>query len=178
MSRTQANGADAERGSGEATSGGADRSAAGGIGSAPAAPPGRVLVVEDDDDARDLIAHLLRREGYEVVPASGGLAALDLAREASVDVILLDVMMPEVDGLEVCRRLRRSPELASIPVVLLTALDDMETRAAGMHLGVSEFLTKPIVKEELYRRVATQVGVRRRGATLDRVRSRLDALQG
>ena len=138
-------------------------------------PRGRVLVVEDDADARDLISHLLRREGYEVAQAPGGAEALDLLREVPVDVILLDVMMPEVDGLEVCRRLRRTPDLAAIPVVLLTALDDMETRAAGMRLGVSEFLTKPIVKDELYRRVATQVGVRRREAALDRVRTRLDS---
>ena len=161
---TQAPGRDA--GSGDLATGARDAS------------NGRILVVEDDADARDLISHLLERQGYEVLATSGGAQALDLLRETTVDVILLDVMMPEVDGLEVCRRLRRSPETAAIPVVLLTALDDMETRAAGMHLGVSEFLTKPIVKEELYRRVATQVGVRRRGATLDRVRSRLDALQG
>ncbi|MBU6282451.1 response regulator [bacterium] len=150
----------------------------GGRNRAGAESRGRVLVVEDDADARDLISHLLRREGHDVVPAAGGAEALALLREVEVDVILLDVMMPEVDGLEVCRRLQQSPDLATIPVVLLTALDDMETRAAGMRLGVSEFLTKPIVKDELHRRVATQVGVRRREATLDRVRTRLDSLEG
>ena len=87
-------------------------------------------------------------------------------------------MMPGVDGLEVCRRLKASEATAGLPIVLLTALDDMETRAAGMKLGVSEFLTKPINVDELERRLETQVGVRRRAAEFERVGRRLDELEG
>ncbi len=167
MATAHANGA---RGTGDPHDDAAGRPAAG--------VRGRILVVEDDIDALDLIAHLVERAGYAALRAPGGVEALDLLRENEVDVVLLDVMMPGVDGLEVCRRLKASEATAGLPIVLLTALDDMETRAAGMKLGVSEFLTKPINVDELERRLETQVGVRRRAAEFERVGRRLDELEG
>ena len=139
---------------------------------------GRVLVVDDDDDSRRLLRHLLERKGFEVVLADGGREALDRLRSESVDVILLDVMMPIMDGFAVCRELKKSAATASLPVILLTARDDMETRATGMNLGVSDFLAKPVTKEELYLRLRNQVDARRRAQVLEQVHKRAEAIGG
>jgi DNA-binding response OmpR family regulator len=117
----------------------------------------RILIVDDDQHAIEILTRMLGREGYDCVSASSGAAALDTVRAKPVDVILLDVMMPEMDGLQVCERLRADDTLRQIPVILVTAKDDMETRAQGMALGVSEYLTKPINKRELFTRVAAQL---------------------
>jgi DNA-binding response OmpR family regulator len=135
---------------------------------------GRVLVVDDDEDSRRVLTHLLERRGYAVVLADGGQAALAALTQHEVDVVLLDVMMPNMDGFAVCRELKKSPTTASLPVILLTARDDMETRATGMNLGVSEFLAKPVNKEELYMRVKTQVEARHRARRLDQAQARVD----
>ncbi len=139
---------------------------------------GRVLVVDDDEDSRRLLSHLLERKGYRVVLADGGQAALDSLRTKEVDVILLDVMMPNMDGFAVCRELKKSPATASLPVILLTARDDMETRATGMNLGVSDFLAKPVNREELFLRLRTQVDARRRARILEQVQRRAEAMGG
>jgi DNA-binding response OmpR family regulator len=118
---------------------------------------GRILVVDDDPHAVEILTRMLAREGYACVSAAGGAAALELLRQQPVDVILLDVMMPEMDGLQVCARLRADEMLREIPVILLTAKDDMDTRSQGMALGVSEYLTKPINKHELFTRIAAQL---------------------
>lgn len=118
---------------------------------------GRILIVDDDPHAVEILTLMLSREGYECASASGGAAALDLVRQQAVDVILLDVMMPEMDGLQVCAALRQDEALRQIPIILLTAKDDMETRSRGMALGVSEYLTKPINKRELFTRIEAQL---------------------
>jgi DNA-binding response OmpR family regulator len=118
---------------------------------------GKVLVVDDDRNAVDILNRLLQREGFEVICAQSGREALDAVACAPVDVILLDVMMPEMDGFQVCAELRRQERTRDIPVILLTAKDDMETRLHGMKLGVSEFLTKPVNKRELFARVRAQI---------------------
>jgi two-component system alkaline phosphatase synthesis response regulator PhoP len=117
----------------------------------------RILIVDDDPHAIEILTRMLGREGYDCVSAASGKAALEAARGKPVDVILLDVMMPEMDGLQVCEHLRADDTLRQIPVILLTAKDDMETRARGMSLGVSEYLTKPINKRELFTRIAAQL---------------------
>ncbi len=137
---------------------------------------GSVLVVDDDEDSRRLLSHLLERRGYSVVLADGGQAALDVLSTTNVDVVLLDVMMPVMDGFAVCRELKKAPATASLPIILLTARDDMETRATGMNLGVSEFLAKPVNKEELFLRVKTQVEARQRGRQLDQAQRRADQI--
>lgn len=118
---------------------------------------GRILIVDDDPHAVEILTRMLEREGYECRSALRGAAALELLAEEAADAILLDVMMPEMDGLQVCERLRLDETLSQIPVLLLTARDDMETRTRGMMLGVSEFLTKPINKRELFSRIAAQL---------------------
>ncbi len=137
---------------------------------------GSVLVVDDDEDSRRLLSHLLERRGYSVVLADGGPAALDAVGTNDVDVVLLDVMMPVMDGFSVCRELKKTPATAKLPIILLTARDDMETRATGMNLGVSDFLAKPVNKEELFTRVKTQVEARRRGRELDQAQQRADQI--
>jgi DNA-binding response OmpR family regulator len=118
---------------------------------------GRILIVDDDPHAVEILTRMLEREGYDCRSALRGAEGLRLLGEAPADVILLDVMMPEMDGLQVCERLRADAVLSQIPVMLLTARDDMETRAQGMMLGVSEFLTKPINKRELFTRIESQL---------------------
>jgi DNA-binding response OmpR family regulator len=122
-----------------------------------ASAKGRILIVDDDPHAVEILTRMLEREGYDCVSAARGATALQLVRAQTVDVILLDVMMPEMDGLQVCEHLREDNELRQIPVILLTAKDDMETRSRGMALGVSEYLTKPVNKRELFARIAAQL---------------------
>jgi DNA-binding response OmpR family regulator len=123
-------------------------------------PKGRILVVDDDPHAVEILTRMLEREGYECLSAEGGDAALKILRDTPVDVLLLDVMMPEMDGLQVCERLQADEDLRQVPVMLLTARDDYPTRERGMKLGVSEFLTKPVNKRELFARIEAQLHAR------------------
>lgn len=117
----------------------------------------RILVVDDDAHTLEILRRWLNREGYATVSADSGPETLKVLEREAVDVIILDVMMPGMDGLQVCERLHANEAWRSIPVILLTAKDDMETRARGMALGVSEYLTKPVNKQELFTRVQAQV---------------------
>lgn len=127
---------------------------------------GRILIVDDDPNVVDILTLMLTRQGYECVSALDGPMALDKLAQEPVDVILLDVMMPVMDGLQVCERLRADTRLKEIPVILLTAKDDVDTRASGMRLGVSEYLTKPINRQELFSRIQAQLHARALGRTL------------
>ncbi len=118
---------------------------------------GRILVVDDDANALDILTRMVLHEGYECLAASSGPGALELLKAEPVDVILLDVLMPEMTGLEVCEHLHRDERLRRIPVILVTALDDMETRSSGMKLGVSEYITKPINRLDLFKRIRAQM---------------------
>ena len=140
------------------------------------ASPGKILVVDDDDDSRTLLAHLLKREGYEVDTAIDGQDAVEKLPDDSIDVLLLDVMMPRMDGFAVCEALKKDSRTASLPVILLTARDDMETRANGMKLGVSDFLAKPVNKQELFQRVRTQIEAIDRARHLAETEQRIDSI--
>jgi DNA-binding response OmpR family regulator len=118
---------------------------------------GRILIVDDDPNTLEILRRWLNREGYATVSADNGPACLQALSKETVDVIVLDVMMPGMDGLQVCERLRESDAWRGIPVVLLTAKDDLETRSRGMMLGVSEYLTKPVNKLELFARLQAQL---------------------
>jgi DNA-binding response OmpR family regulator len=128
---------------------------------------GTILVVDDDPRAVDIICKLLHLQNFSTISATNGQKCLEIVRTKPVDVILLDVMMPGMDGIAVCKELRKDEKSASIPVILLTGKDDHETRAAGMLLGVSEFLTKPVNKTELYIRVRTQLHSRAQAREMD-----------
>ncbi len=103
----------------------------------------KVLVVDDSESIVNLISIKLSNEGYEVVKAYDGEEALDKAKIERPDLILLDVMMPKIDGKEVCRRLKADPEFSSTPIVMLTAVGEFEEQLKGLELGADEYLTKP-----------------------------------
>ncbi len=112
-----------------------------------------ILIVDDNPHARDILAALLEPEGYRLAFAENGTLALDMARELIPDLILLDVMMPEIDGYTVCKMLRADPELALVPVVMVTALDDQPSIMRGFEAGADDFITKPFNRIELRARV-------------------------
>ena len=103
----------------------------------------RVLIVEDEPDIRDLVVFHLEREGYQVVQSRSGPEALRLARATPPDLVLLDLMLPEMDGLEVCRRLRQDPATMALPIVMLTARGDEVDRVLGLELGADDYVVKP-----------------------------------
>ena len=113
----------------------------------------RVLVVEDEPDIRDLLAFHLERGGYQVTRAATGPEALRQLRAAPPDLVILDLMLPEMDGLEVCRRLRAEPATAALPVIMLTAKGDEVDRVVGLELGADDYLAKPFALRELLARV-------------------------
>ena len=113
----------------------------------------RVLIVEDEPDIRELVVHHLKREGYQVSAASGGEEALRLVQAAPPDLVILDLMMPAMDGLEVCRRLRQDPATASLPIVMLTAKGDEVDRVLGLEIGADDYVVKPFSPKELLARV-------------------------
>jgi len=114
--------------------------------------PGKILIVDDETSARSAFELLLRREGYEVRDAASGESALAACTEFKPDLILLDILMPGIDGFEVCRRIKATPETRLTPVVLITGLSDTEDRIRGINAGADDFLSKPIDINELLAR--------------------------
>ena len=113
----------------------------------------RILVVDDIEMNLRLLEARLQAEYYEVVTATSGADALAICRQQTVDLVLLDVMMPDMDGYEVCRRLKADPGTAHLPVVLITALDEVSDRLTGLEAGADDFLTKPVRDLPLFSRV-------------------------
>src|SRR3954447_393091 len=111
----------------------------------------RVLVVDDDPDVRDSLSRALRYAGYQVITAIHGGEALDAVARSPVDLIVLDVLMPIVDGLDACRRLRERGD--ATPVLVLTARDSVDDRVAGLDAGADDYLVKPFALGELQARV-------------------------
>jgi len=122
----------------------------------------KILVVDDEADAVELISFNLKHAGFDVITAADGAAALKSARLQAPDLILLDVMLPEVDGLEVCKLLRRDPATASVPIIMLTAKAAEIDRVLGLELGADDYVTKPFSPRELVLRVRKLVERRQR----------------
>ncbi|MFD0744805.1 response regulator transcription factor [Phytohabitans flavus] len=120
----------------------------------------RVLVVGDDPTVSDVVCRYLRRAGYDVSMAADGAAALAVVAREMPDLVVLDLMLPGIDGLEVCRRLRTRPD--GVPIVMLTALGEEADRVLGLQLGADDYVTKPFSPRELVLRV--QSVLRRAGA--------------
>jgi DNA-binding response OmpR family regulator len=131
-----------------------------------------ILAVDDDPDALLILDRLLCRQGYRVRTAGGGKAALAALEEALVDVIVLDVMMPDLDGLQVCHALRQNERTRTIPVIVLTASAHTDTRVAAMQLGVTEFVTKPLDSRDLLARIRAQLHQRKLAGDLDAILQR------
>lgn len=114
--------------------------------------PGHLLIVDDEENLRSMLSAALRHHGFEISTASNGREALAALGEARPDLVVLDVMMPELDGFEVCRRMRADGDRT--PVVFLTARDDTEDKVRGLTLGGDDYLQKPFSLDELVARVA------------------------
>ena len=112
-----------------------------------------ILVVEDEEDILDLISYNLKQAGFSVIAVESGEVALEVASEEKFSLVLLDLMLPGIDGLEVCRLLRAKPETKNIPVLMLTARTEEVDRIVGLELGADDYLTKPFSPRELVLRV-------------------------
>ncbi len=123
----------------------------------------RVLVADDDELTLEILATILDLEHFEVVTAIDGGSALGLILAGGIDVAVLDVMMPELDGLEVCRRLKAEPATSHIPVILLTARGSDEQRRLAQEAGAAAFLTKPFSPLALIKAIASLGGAPVRG---------------
>ena len=115
----------------------------------------RILVVDDERDLVELIAYNLRRNGYDVLTAHDGQAALELARRQPPDLVLLDLMLPGIDGTEVARQLRADPNTAHVPVIMLTAKSEEIDVVVGLALGADDYITKPFSMKILLARLVT-----------------------
>jgi two-component system, cell cycle response regulator len=126
-----------------------------------AAEPGRILVVDDNEDNIEIIAARLRYRGYEILEARDGEQALSHVRDNAPDLILLDVMLPDIDGYEISRRIKGATDLPFIPIILVTARDSTQDKVAGLDAGADDYLTKPINFPELEARVRSMLRIKR-----------------
>ncbi len=117
---------------------------------------GHVLVVDDDQGLLSIIERILGRE-FDVTLASSGREALDVLENTSIDLILLDIMMPEMDGLEVCTSIKSNPKSSDIPVIFMSGMEDEDTEEAALDAGAADFISKPIRPRILQTRVRMQM---------------------
>ncbi len=136
----------------------------------------RVLLVDDDSRNLKLLGAQIAPLGYELLTASSGEHALEMVRTIEVDLVILDVMMPGLSGFETCRRIKANEATRLVPIVLLTALDDADSRLKGIESGADEFISKPANKEELFARTRSLVRVKRLNRDLVSLESALISL--
>ncbi|WP_027364838.1 response regulator [Desulfotruncus alcoholivorax] len=117
----------------------------------------RILVVDDEKNIVELLRFNLEREGLEVIAAYDGRQAIEQARNGKPDLIILDIMLPLIDGLEVCRQLNRQPETRNIPVIMLSAKGDELDKILGLEIGADDYVTKPFSPRELVARVKARL---------------------
>ena len=133
--------------------------------------PARILVVEDEESLADTVRYNLEREGYAVAVASDGRTALDRFRSESPSLVILDLMLPEMSGLDVCRQIR---QISNVPIIMVTAKDSEADKVSGLELGADDYVTKPFSVRELVSRVSAHL--RRAGMRTDG--SQEDVLSG
>lgn len=146
-------------------------------------PKGKILIVEDSRTQREHLCGLLERQGYHVLSAASGIEGLKLARTANPDLVVLDVVMQDMDGLSVCRWLKMSPETKDTPVIMLTVRGEVQARVEGLHVGADDYLAKPFADEELEARIfaalrvkASEVELRQRNTELQSMLHHVEAL--
>ena len=116
----------------------------------------KILLIEDDSDLFSLLKYNLEKEGFGLMGQQTGKGAIDLCRQVRPDLILLDIMLPDSDGLDICKGIRRDPELAAIPVIFLTARASETDRIVGLELGANDYVVKPFFVRELIARIKLQ----------------------
>ena len=121
----------------------------------------RILVIDDDPSISELVSVNLEMAGYDVSQASDGVKGQALAVQLLPDLIMLDLMLPKVDGLTVCQRLRRDSRTAEIPVLMLTALGQTQDKVDGFNAGADDYLTKPFSAEELRARIGNLIAMKK-----------------
>jgi len=136
----------------------------------------KILIIDDTLENRVLLVAQLRLEGYQLLEAASGIEGIELAHVHKPELILLDVMMPGIDGFETCRRLKQDEATQFIPVIMITALRDRHYRIKGIEAGADEFLSRPHDREELQVRVRTLIRLKRARASLEEERNRLRLL--
>jgi putative two-component system response regulator len=137
---------------------------------------GTILVADDQAANRELLDELLITQGFRVVSVPDGAAAVEELTRTQVDLVLLDVMMPHLNGFEVCQKIKNNPETYLIPVVLITALSDKQDRIEGIKAGADDFLTRPVDRAELLARVGSLLKLKHRTDELERAESVLFTL--
>lgn len=137
--------------------------------------PATILIVDDDALVREVLHDFLDSQGYQIGFAQNGYEALDKVAELLPDLILLDVMMPGMDGFEVCRHLKAHPQWRHIPIILVTALNDKQDMARGIEAGADDFLSKPVNSTELRARARSMLRIKSQYDTLERQRRELEA---
>jgi len=113
----------------------------------------KILIVDDEKDIVDLVAYNLEKEGYETLKALDGEKALQLVRTRTPDLVVLDLMLPGIQGLEVCKRIRKLPETSAVPIIMLTAKGEEIDKVLGLEIGADDYITKPFSVKELLARV-------------------------
>ncbi len=141
-----------------------------------ASEPATILIIDDSAENRLLLSSQLGIEGYEVLQAEAGREGIDMAEEVDPDLILLDVMMPEMNGFEVCRHLKGNGSTGGIPIIMVTALREVQYRIKGIEAGADEFLSRPHHREELLVRVQALIQLKRARERLEEERNRLQLL--
>ncbi len=114
---------------------------------------GKVLVVDDEEHIVELIKFNLEANGYSVIEAYDGFKAIELAQETDVDILILDLMLPGIDGLETCKRLKKNPKTENLPIIILTAKGDETDKVLGLEIGADDYITKPFGVRELMARI-------------------------
>lgn len=110
----------------------------------------KIMVVDDDKDATALFEEVLKAEGYEAIILNESIKAVPLAKKERPELFILDLMMPEPDGFKLCRMLRKEPEFRNTPIIIVTALNDTDSRIVAIGAGANDYLTKPFRLDELY----------------------------
>ena len=113
----------------------------------------KILIIEDDKDIVELVGHYLEKENLVLTDAPDGFSGLKKARAGNFDLVILDIMLPEMDGLEVCKELRSDPKTKSVPIIMLTAKGEETDKIVGLELGADDYVTKPFSPKELVARV-------------------------
>lgn len=125
----------------------------------------QILIIDDEQDILDLLSYNLKKEGFSILTAKDGISAKETARKTNPDLIILDLMLPGIDGLELCRFLKKDSKTASIPIIMLTAKGQEMDKVTGLEMGADDYVTKPFSVKEITARVKALLRRSKKGTT-------------